>query len=106
MERVGGDEELFEEIAGVFIDEGPRELSNIERALEAGDAAALGKLAHSLKTSVGSFAATRAYEQAFALEQAGQSGDLEAAGTIVKTLVVEVNGLLKDLHAHLGDRPS
>lgn len=77
LERLGGDEELLREVAGLFLDEYPMLLDEIRVAAAAKDADALQRAAHSMKGSVSNFGADGVYQAAFALEQKGRAGDLE-----------------------------
>jgi CheY-like chemotaxis protein len=76
LDRVGGDEDLFRELATVFLDQSPRWLSAIRQALDGQDAAQLKAAAHPLKGSLGTFAAPRAVAAAQRLETLGRHGDL------------------------------
>src|ERR1700676_33856 len=73
LSRVGGDLELLREIAILFLDECPRALLEIQRALAAEDAVKLENAAHSLKGSVANFGASAAVAAALRLEQMGRS---------------------------------
>jgi two-component system sensor histidine kinase/response regulator len=79
LDRVGGDLELLQEVAALFLEEYPVLLSHIRKAIQAGDALALEYSAHSLKGSVGNFGAKSAHEAAFQLELAGKAHDLSRA---------------------------
>lgn len=79
LSRVGGDLELLKEIAALFLDEYPRELAEIRKALAAGDAHTLERSAHGLKGSVANFGARAAVDSAFQLEQFGKAGKLDQA---------------------------
>jgi PAS domain S-box-containing protein len=79
ISRVGGDVDLLKEVVGLFLDDYPTTLEKIKSAVAAQDASALEHSAHSLKGSVSTFGAQRAFEAAFALEKQGRSGDLESA---------------------------
>ena len=68
LSRVGGDVELLQEIAQLFLEDAPNMLAAIDLALRSGDAHALERAAHSLKGSVSNFGAQCAYEAAFSLE--------------------------------------
>jgi HPt (histidine-containing phosphotransfer) domain-containing protein len=76
LDRVGGDSELLEEIAKLFLDTAPKLLDQIRQAVADRDAAALARSAHTLKGSVGNFSADAAFEAAFRLEKMGRSGEL------------------------------
>ncbi|MCX6622413.1 MAG: Hpt domain-containing protein [Acidobacteria bacterium] len=79
LDRVGGDLELLQEVAALFLEEYPVLLDHIRQAIGAGDALALEHSAHSLKGSVGNFGAKSAHEAAFQLELAGRTHDLSRA---------------------------
>ena len=79
LARVGGDLDLLKEIAALFLDEYPRELDDIRKALATGDAQLLERTAHGLKGSVANFGAAAAVDAAFQLEQLGRAGKLDQA---------------------------
>lgn len=78
LERVGGDVELLQEMAQLFLEEYPSQLEAIRQAVDAGDPKALERAAHSLKGSIGNFGAAEAHQAAFHLELLGRQGTLEA----------------------------
>jgi signal transduction histidine kinase/CheY-like chemotaxis protein/HPt (histidine-containing phosphotransfer) domain-containing protein len=75
LEHFGGDEELLREVLEAFLEEGPKMLAEVGRAIEARDAPLLKRAAHTIKGSFGYFAATAAYDTAFQLESLGGQGD-------------------------------
>lgn len=79
LSRVGGDVELLKEVVELFLDDYPSTFEQIKAAVASRDATALEHAAHSLKGSVSTFGADRAFEAAFALEKQGRNGDLTAA---------------------------
>src|SRR4051794_857691 len=93
LDRVGGDEELLREIAGLFLEEYPSLIQEIRVAIEKGDAHALERSAHSLKGSVANFEATAAVSAAFRLESLGRSKNLEHAGEALVALDVAFEAL-------------
>lgn len=97
MSRVGGDEELLREIAGLFLEDYPEQLALIRRSLEAGDAHTLERAAHSLKGSVSNFGAEAVYQAAYAVEQIGRNQQLELAAPAVQAL----ESALAALHGEL-----
>jgi HPt (histidine-containing phosphotransfer) domain-containing protein len=86
LARVGGDLELLREIAALFLDEYPRTLDDIHKALATGDAKLLEHSAHGLKGSVANFCARSAEDAAFQLEQLGRTQRLDQAPAIVSAL--------------------
>jgi PAS domain S-box-containing protein len=79
LSRVGGDLDLLKEVIGLFLDDYPSTLEKIKSAVASSDATALEHHAHSLKGSVSTFGANRAFEAAFALEKQGRNRDLRGA---------------------------
>src|SRR6185295_8122126 len=86
LARVGGDLELLREIAALFLDEYPRALDDIHKALATGDAKLLENSAHGLKGSVANFCARSAEDAAFQLEQLGRIKKLDQAPAILSAL--------------------
>lgn len=97
LARVNSDEELFREIAGVFLDAYPELLSNIQDAITSDDAQALERSAHALKGTVGNFNAASAYEASLRLEKLGRAGDMVQASEAYATLEAEIERLCKAL---------
>jgi CheY-like chemotaxis protein len=79
LNRVGGDVELLKEVVELFLDDYPSTFEKIRAAVASRDATALEHHAHSLKGSVSTFGANRAFEAAFTLEKQGRGGDLTGA---------------------------
>jgi two-component system, sensor histidine kinase and response regulator len=99
LERLQGDRELLEEIAGVFREEAPKLLAQITEAVERDDAGALKLAAHTLKGALANFAATAAVEAARRLELMAKEGDLSLAGPALATLEREIALLRPALEA-------
>ena len=76
LERVGGDEDLLREIAGLFLEDYPSLMTKIEQSVATGDAHNLERAAHTLKGSIANFGSDAAYQASFELEQIGRSKDL------------------------------
>jgi len=97
LARVGGDLELLKEIGALFLDEYPRCLDDIHKALAAGDSQLLERTAHGLKGSVANFGARAAVDAAFQLEQLGKAGKVDQAPPALAML----ERALACLHAEL-----
>jgi PAS domain S-box-containing protein len=93
LARLGGDEPLLAELAGLFREEGPRMIAEIRDALAAGDAVGVRRSAHGLKGSAGYVGAARAVEAARRLELIGEAGDLAPAPDALRALEVEIEQL-------------
>jgi two-component system, sensor histidine kinase and response regulator len=86
LERLGGDEELLREVAGLFLEEYPLLMDEIRAAAAAGDSDALQRAAHSMKGSVSNFGAEGVYQAAFDLERKGRAGELDSLGPCIERL--------------------
>ena len=94
---VGGDEELMQEIVGLYLKEYPRILNDIRAAAASGEVRALEFSAHALKGSVSNMAAKRAYGAAAELETLARADQLPAARDSLTTLERELSGLERAL---------
>ena len=93
LEVVDGDMELFKEIAVLFKKNLPDNIAQIRVAIAKSDSNALEQAAHSLKGSVGNFAAKRAFEAAYRLEVIGREGKLAEADAALSELEKELKTL-------------
>jgi HPt (histidine-containing phosphotransfer) domain-containing protein len=106
MDRVEGDIKLLHEILGLFFDEIPGLMSEIQEPVARGDAQALERAAHTLKGCVGTFGAKRAYDLALALETMGRGGNLAGAQDTYAKLEAEIARLIGALTAFKEDNAS
>jgi len=90
LATVQGSEELLREILAAFLEETPRQLSSIERALAASDAALLRRAAHTIKGAVRYFGADRAFDLALRLETLAHNGELSQAAAAAEELQEEL----------------
>ncbi len=99
LERVGGDLTLLQEIARLFLEEGPSLVADLRRAAEARDAAELERVAHTLKGAVGNFTSEGPYQTALRLEMMGRQRSTDGAPEICQELEHQFEGLRSDLLA-------
>ncbi len=97
LDRVGGDAELLKEIAHLFVEDSPRLLAEIRAAIPRGDAETVRNSAHTLKGSVGNFAAEAASQAAFKLEAMGRNQDLTGAQEAMLELEREIELVVGEL---------
>ena len=86
LERCGGDKPLFLELAKVFLADCPRRLTELESALQQGDAKRLMAAAHHISGSTGSLSAKAVHHVCQQLVEAGKAGQFEHAALLVDTL--------------------
>lgn len=79
LDRLGGDGVLLAELAGLFLDEGPRLMAELEAALDQGDAHGAQNAAHQLKGLLAQFCAEQQRIAAWEVELAARQADLVAA---------------------------
>jgi CheY-like chemotaxis protein/HPt (histidine-containing phosphotransfer) domain-containing protein len=75
MQRLQGDEELFRELAALFLQNGPEMVRRISQAIDSGDFQTIHAATHALKGSVSNFEARPAFEAALNLEAAARDKD-------------------------------
>ena len=79
LDRLGGDEELLQEVAELFLEEYPPLMAQIRSAIDSGNSQELERSAHSLKGSVANFGSDLAWQAALNLESMGRAGDLDGS---------------------------
>ena len=99
LARVGGDRQLLAEISRLFVDDAPRHLERIRRALDARDGEALRRAAHGLKGAAANFDADGVVNAARALEEIGRTGDFDHHDAAWRTLAIETDQLIGVLRA-------
>ncbi len=100
LETAGNDEELLDELVGVFLGESTSLLKDIRSGLEAADCPLVRRAAHTLKGSLRLFDAKRGEELAFELESLGQNGNLEGAEEVLDDLESYMARVTVELKAH------
>jgi HPt (histidine-containing phosphotransfer) domain-containing protein len=99
LERVGGDTELLQEVARLFLDDCPNSIASIRSAIEAQDAKALERAAHNLKGAVANFGAEATVHAARRLEEMGRTGQLDQVETAFQALKAALERLTPELTA-------
>jgi two-component system sensor histidine kinase/response regulator len=93
LQRLGGDEELFRELCQIFLDESPKILNELRRAIAETDSNAVLRAAHSLKGELGYLSAGMALQAAQDLEEMGQQGNLSRSVEIFAVLDQQIQDL-------------
>ena len=94
-----GDRDLMRELANLFLEDLPQQMTAIRRTAGNGESRELERLAHRLKGSVGNFAAKPAFDAAFELEKVARAGDVQQIPSALDALEYEIRRLqtiLKD----------
>ena len=102
LSRVDGDWDFFLTLAGMFLEESPKEAAAARAALERQDGAGLAAAAHKLKGSVLEICAPRLFENTKRLEDLGRRGEFAEASSVcedVEACLAEVQDALRKLIA-------
>lgn len=99
LARVDGDEEVFDELCDIFLDDAPKRLAAIRTAIEGADAKALRAAAHAFKGAAGVFDASGIVDAARALEQMGEKGRLAATESVYRQLEIASRLLMDEIRA-------
>ncbi|MDA0745180.1 MAG: response regulator [bacterium] len=97
LERVDGDEALFDELIGLFLEDCPTVLADIRAAVEQKDGEELERAAHRMKGMAGNFSAGPVVAVAHRLEGMGREGNLGSIEEEYKELKVEALRLIDAL---------
>lgn len=97
MERVGDSPELLIELIELFLELGPGMFREVKESVEQGSPDGLQKSAHTLKGSVGNFAADDAFEVSLQLETMGRNNDMANAKEVLVLLQNKLDRLLGEL---------
>ena len=90
IERLGGAEDLLDELLELLLKQTTTDLPQIAEAVERGDTDRLEHLAHNLKGAAASLSAERVRQAAFDLESIGRCGDMSRAQPALALLEQEV----------------
>ncbi len=99
LSRADGDQDLLLVLAGLFLQESPKEAAAARAALERQDRAGLATAAHKLKGSVMEMCAPRLFESVKRLEELGRLGEFTEALSVC----ADVEMRLAEVHAALGE---
>jgi HPt (histidine-containing phosphotransfer) domain-containing protein len=99
IELVGEDREALAEIVDAFLEEAPQRLAELRRGIESGDAALVGRAAHTLKANARTFGAAQLALLSEEVETAARTGDLAPASAHIDELDEEWRALQPALGA-------
>lgn len=99
LSRVGGDLELLQEIAQLFLEDETSMFEAIATAATDRNQKVLERAAHTLKGCVSNFGAPHAYEASLHLEKLGRAGDFEPVAEGLAKLTAALDELRPELLA-------
>jgi two-component system, sensor histidine kinase and response regulator len=94
LESLGGDEELLHEVLGIFLEEVPRHMASLRRAIAESDAGAIEGLAHTLKGELGYLGIAGVSQKAREMEEFGQKSHVRLAAELYGIFEPEVSEIL------------
>ena len=106
LDRVDNDWEFLSETVEMLSTDGRALMAEVRRASDVGDAAALGRAAHTIKGMISNFCAPTAQASAFAIEKIGKEGDLSSAPEAVTALEAHLDALTTALNDFVATRSS
>ncbi len=95
--RLDGDRRLLHQVLDIYRADAPTQTKRVRDAASAADVDGLRRAAHTLKGTLGTIDAPRAFAAAARVEDAAASGDVRAACGLVDTLLTELECLDKAL---------
>ncbi len=104
LERVDNDLSFLSDTVHMLETDGRSLMDEIRLAVQAGDAAAIGRTAHTLKGMVSNFCSPAVQAMALAAEQAGKAGDCAAVIVIAGALESSLEMLIDELGAFVKAR--
>ena len=90
LERLGGDESLLQEVIAIFLEEAPKHLADLERAVEQRNPDVIEAIAHTLKGELGYLGLTGTSRTAGQLEQLGHTNELVTATGLYQRLAADI----------------
>ena len=97
LERIDNDWDFLSDTVQMLSTDGRELLKKVQDAVAAGDAAEVGRAAHTLKGMISNFCSPSTHAAALAVEQMGKSGDLSGAPGAVQALGEQIDILVEQL---------
>ena len=98
LSHVRGDLDLLRELAAIFVDEWPKWQASLREGMTNGDAEQVQRTAHTVKGSLGTFAAGSAQAAAWELEKRAAANDLNRRAGRRRTIRTRGQGTLESAH--------
>lgn len=101
IEIIDDDEDFVKELAGIFINDFPAQISKMKEAINKNDNKTLGKAAHELKGAVSNLGKKAVFKTCLKLEELCEQGSMNEAVKTYDVLVVEIERLAKVLREYI-----
>jgi HPt (histidine-containing phosphotransfer) domain-containing protein len=99
LERLGGDDQLLDEVLNVFLEEAPDMMADLRGAVTGGDPSALERSAHSIKGALLNISADSPADLASRLEELGSAEQLDGTRLLLDDLEAEIDQLTRILQS-------
>jgi two-component system, sensor histidine kinase and response regulator len=99
LAMTGGDAAFLAELIDTYVADTPQQLATIRQSLESGDAEAVRRAAHSLKSNSATFGAATLAETGAQIEARGKTGELAGTGELVARADAEYDRVRRALRA-------
>jgi CheY-like chemotaxis protein len=93
LERLDGDEQLLQEVVQIFLEESPKHLADLKRAVTEANVELLGRTAHTLKGELSYLGMPTLAQRARELEQMGRERNLDRAAEVLAVFETEVSAV-------------
>jgi HPt (histidine-containing phosphotransfer) domain-containing protein len=103
LAMTGGDVEFLAEMIDTFLEEGPALVADMRAARTSGDAAALRRAAHTLKSNSRIFGANALSDLCQVIEECAAAGDLDGAGPVIAQAQTEYPAVVAALRLERAD---
>jgi HPt (histidine-containing phosphotransfer) domain-containing protein len=97
LDRIEHDNELYDEICGIFRDDVPKIVDQLKEALNCCDIPVATRHAHSIKSAAANIGATDLNETARLAENALRTGSLENIHSLISEIDQNISRVLKEL---------
>src|SRR5215469_1027030 len=104
LERLGGDENLLQEVLEIFLEQTPKLLKTLRDALARGEAETVERTAHSMKGELGYLGAKEVSQKARQLEELGRGRNLEGAAQVFASFEADIIAIAEAIRRQRGSK--
>jgi signal transduction histidine kinase/DNA-binding response OmpR family regulator len=104
LERVDGNKQLLREIVQIFLEESPKQLADLKRAVIEGNAELVERTAHGLKGELSYLGMPTVSQRAHVLEQMGRECNLDHAAELFVVFETEVSAMAGNMRRMQGTK--
>ncbi len=101
LERLGGDEKLFHEVTGIFLEEVPQHMASLKQAIVQQNAKAIEEISHKLKGELGYLGIEEVSQMVRELEELGRKSDLGGGAGLYAVFEAQLSEVLTSVRGSL-----